>query len=533
MVRAPMLPALVVAASLLAANPSQTAAPTRIETPSTSVFSLSEADFIDVAIRDLKALRRYATGLRRVQTQLADQKALFNKKGTIAYSPDEKRLLLSSWAAMYDYTMSAEVIRQRYWDFVVVPPTNTTKHAWGYLLTHLALTTELAHGITFTDRTAGQKQLEVVLDEPSAEYGIPPRAYEQFKYKVIHVSTSTQLMTGDAYGASMVPFYKKAGMAQLEDVKWAQQEMKLNSKAAKDKLLKRGVTLFAKNAVDIAADTTMRSIFPMQKGVAEWMGDTRVARINKPLIKREQAEALTKKMEPGDVIVSRQNWFISNVGLPGFWPHAEMYLGTQEQFAAYFDGDPEVQAWAKSQDSKATGLSSLLKNRFPDRWSLYGSMDFHGEQVKFMEAISEGVSFTGVGHAMTNDYVGVMRPRLSKLDKAKAMVRAFTYQGRPYDFDFDFFSDSSLVCSELVWKAYQPSKDMTGLSIPLVNIAGRMALPPNDIVRQFDEEAGKPDRQFDFVAFLDGREKTKDAVEADEATFRQTYRRQKWDILQK
>ena len=524
-----MLFALLVAAPLLASTPHAAA----VELPKNGVYTLSEGDFVGVAIKDLKALRRYATGLRRVQAQLADQKSLFNQKGTHAYSPDQKRVLLSAWAALFDYTMSAEIIRQRYWDFITIPPTNTTKHAWGYLLTHLALTTELAHGVTFTDKVAGQHQLEVLLDESSAEYGIPPRAYERFKFKVIHVATSTQLMTGDAYAASMVSFYKKAGMAQLDDVKWAQTEMALNSKAAKSKLLKRGVTLFAKNAIDIAKDSTMHGIFPIQKGVAEWMGDTRVARINKPLIKKEQAEALTQLMHPGDIVVSRQNWFISNIGLPGFWPHAELFLGTPAEFATYFDGDPEVQAWAKIQDDKASGLSSLLQNKYPDRWSLYGSMDAHGERVKLMEAISEGVSFTGVGHALTNDYIGVIRPRLTKLDKAKAMVRAFAYHGRPYDFDFDFFSDNSLVCSELVWKAYQPSSQMQGLKIPLVNIAGRMALPPNEIVRQFDEEAGKPDRQFDFVAFLDGREKTKDAVLADEATFRQTYKRQKWDILQK
>lgn len=521
-----MLTTLLVAASLLGNTPPP-------ELPKNGVYNLPEEEFTQQALRDLKALRRYANGLRRVQTQFAEQKALLNKKSNVAYTPDEKRILLTAWAAMYDYTMSAEIIRQRYWDFVIIPPTNVTKHAWGFLLTHLALTTELAHGMTFTDRTAGKNQLEVVLDEPSSEYGIPPKAYANFKWKVIHVSTTTQLMTGDAYAPSMVPFYKKAGMSALEDVQWAQQEMKLNSKAAKDKLLKRGVTMFAKNAVDIAKDSTMHSIFPLQKGVAEWMGDTRVARINQPLIKKEQAEALTKKMQPGDIILSRQNWFISNIGLPGFWPHAEMFLGTPAELAAYFDADPEVQAWAKTIDAKATGLSSLLQNRWPDRWKLYNGNDFQGEPVKVMEAISEGVSFTGVKHAMTNDYIGVLRPRLSKLEKAKAMLRAFSYQGRPYDFDFDFFSDSTLVCSELVWKAYQPSKDQKGVSMPLVNIAGRMALPPNEIVRQFDEEAGKPDRQFDFVAFLDGREKTKDAIEADEATFRQTYRRQKWDILQK
>ncbi len=36
-------------------------------------------------------------------------------------------------------------------------------------------------------------------------------------------------------------------------------------------------------------------------------------------------------MEPGDIIVARQNWYLSNIGLPGFWPHAELYVGTPEE----------------------------------------------------------------------------------------------------------------------------------------------------------------------------------------------------------
>lgn len=521
----------------LAATVLLAAAPTPPpEVPKEGVYALSDVDFVDQARRDLAALHRYANGLRRVQQQLDDQKGLFHQKSTKAYSEDEKRILLTAWAAVFDYTMSAEIIRQRYWDFLKLPPTNDAnvqKHAWGFLLTHGALTTELAHGLKFSDRTAGDNQLETLLDEPSAEYGIPPRAFAQFKYKVIHVATATQLMTGDTYLLGLKPTLEKAHVLSESEVKWVLQEMKLNSKAARDRLLKRGVTLFAKNAADIAKDTTMQSIFPVQKGVAEWMGDTRVRRIGKPLIKREQVEGILKKMQPGDIVLERQNWFISNIGLPGFWPHAELYLGSPAEFAAYFDADAEVQAYVKSVDPKLTKLSELLASKYAEKWKGFLGKDMHGEDVRIMEAISEGVSFSGIGHAMVNDYIAVMRPRLSKSDKAKAMVRAFQYQGKPYDFDFDFFSDSALVCSELVWKAYLPSKGMKGLNIPLTNVAGRMTLPPNDIVRVFDAEAGKEDRQLDFVAFLDGREKTQDAVEADEATFRATYRRQKWDILQK
>lgn len=122
---------------------------------------------------------------------------------------------------------------------------------------------------------------------------------------------------------------------------------------------------------------------------------------------------------------------------------------------------------------------------------------------------------------------------MSNLDKARAIERAFKYQGRPYDFDFDFFSDASLVCTELVYKAYQPGGGMKGVSLDLVNVAGRRTLPANEIVKRFDKEVGKPDAQFDFVLFLDGSEAESKVVSADEAAFRKTWKRLKWDVAQK
>src|SRR5262249_53713373 len=145
----------------------------------------------------------------------------------------------------------------------------------------------------------------------------------------------------------------------------------------------------------------------------------------------------------------------------------------------------------------------------------------------------EGVSFTSIEHAMMVDYLGVMRPRQPKLEKARAIARAFEYQDRPYDFDFDFRSDSTLVCTELVWKSYAPSADMTGLKLALVEVAGRQALPANETVKTFDQELAPPNRQLDFVAFLDGREAQGDAVVSDAAAFRKSYARVKWDIAQK
>ncbi|HEX5753485.1 MAG TPA: YiiX/YebB-like N1pC/P60 family cysteine hydrolase [Archangium sp.] len=512
--------------------PQAPAAPSS-DSDATSVYSLDDGAFVDQALKDLEALERHARGLRALQEQIAKTRGLYTRKQDIPYTPDEKRTLLTTWAAFSDYFASLELIRQRYWDFVKQPsPTRPAKHAWGFLLTHGALTTQLAHGLTYAELTGGRKQLEVLLDEPSEEYGLPARTFARFKEKAIHVSTTTQLMTGDTYAGQLRPLLKKTGILNVRRAVWLLQEMRLNSQAARGKLLERGPTLFAKAGADVLKDFTASAVFPVQRSVAEWMGDTRVKRIGQPLIRREQALALLAHMQPGDILVARQNWYLSNIGLPGFWPHAELYVGTPQDWATFLDGDPGVRDWLKTLPGAPQTLAQHLAREYPARWASYTAPDGHGDAIRIIESISEGVSFTGPEHGMHVDYLGVLRPRLAPVEKARAIARAFHLQGRPYDFNFDFFSDSTLVCTELVYKSYAPSQDMRGVRIGLVDVAGRRTLPANEIVRLFDSEYGQPGQQLDFVAFLDGREQERDAVQGDIESFRRTWRRVKWDIAQ-
>jgi hypothetical protein len=111
-----------------------------------------------------------------------------------------------------------------------------------------------------------------------------------------------------------------------------------------------------------------------------------------------------------------------------------------------------------------------------------------------------------------------------------ALGRAFGYAGRPYDFNFDFRTDTALVCSELVYKAYQPDPGRPGLTWPLAEVLGRPVLAPNAIVAAFDATYGTPAQQLDLVRFLDGDEAAGQAVEATLAAFRQSWRRPKWRV---
>ena len=136
--------------------------------------------------------------------------------------------------------------------------------------------------------------------------------------------------------------------------------------------------------------------------------------------------------------------------------------------------------------------------------------------------------FTTLEHAAGADHVAALRARLPSVEKAAAILRAFGYAGRPYDFNFDFRTDAALVCSELVYKAYEPGPGRQGLHLPLVDVLGRPVLPPSEIARLFDAEFGTPAAQLDLVQFLDGQEAAGVAVEGDVEAFRQSWGRPKW-----
>jgi hypothetical protein len=139
-----------------------------------------------------------------------------------------------------------------------------------------------------------------------------------------------------------------------------------------------------------------------------------------------------------------------------------------------------------------------------------------GEARCFIEAISEGVVFTSLEHSVGEaDAVAVLRPRLTREQRKEVIARAFSHAGKPYDFDFDFFSADKLVCTEVVQRAFGSFVDF-----PLVEIMGRKTLPALEIVRHWASPEGAP--QLEFVAFLDGDEKKGTCEERDAAALRES-----------
>lgn len=269
-------------------------------------------------------------------------------------------------------------------------------------------------------------------------------------------------------------------------------------------------------------NASLELILPAQKQIFTWIGDTRIKSRKSRLISQQQLIEFGNLLEPGDIIIGRQDWYLSNIFLPGFWPHAILYIGTPAEISATFDSDPEIIRWCRRND--AGNFSELLAKHYPKAaaaWKSPGKTDKNPRRM--IEAISDGIVLSSLYEALHCDYVAAVRPRLKKIDKARAILLAFSYYGREYDFHFSFNTEQALVCTELITKAYVRN-DNSGLRFPMVKSLGKYGIPADSIVKTFAENRDKPDRQLDFVAFLRGLPSRKTAVFADAKEFAESYR---------
>jgi len=290
-------------------------------------------------------------------------------------------------------------------------------------------------------------------------------------------------------------------------------------------LLKQ-IDIQATNMVKVAGRNYENKLFgawfPIQKNVANAMGNIYISKRHEKLISVEQIVEMGKVLEPGDILVQRRNWYASNVGIPGFWPHAAIYFGGLPGMLEYFKDVP-VEGYAN--------LDELIKAKHFKVYEKIKSPDEAGLEYAVIEGMAPGIIVQPLEVSAHADYVGAMRPRLSKSDKLKAILRAFDNYGKPYDYNFDFETKDEIVCSELVYDAFLPAKDKQGLNFKLKMVSGRKMVSPTDFVQKFYDEREKPNRELDFVYFLDGNEKLKKAFVKEGKEFATSWTRVKYDIF--
>lgn len=484
------------------------------------VHKLSHDELRERLQGDMRAVQVQRDGLRSVISYMSSRPDLFpaeSPRESRLLRREEKEVVWSTWQRFLDHCVALDSLERYHAQFYRLK--DEAKED-SFLIGYAAMLGKYRAAMEFIDRVENNPELDKVLNDPVPELGLPAGTYAKLKFKYLNVAIATEF-------AAREVLMKTFPGNRREDLRKAiRADAGYVWSAGKG----RGELLTAKNALKVVRGKAESAWLPVQTGVSEWMGDTKVYRPGRALISPAQISAMQPKLLPGDILLERREWYMSNIGLPGFWSHAALYIGTPEERRAFF-ADADTQAWVRQQGELSGDLEALLLSRYSAAYKQSIEPKEHGHVVRVIEAISEGVSFTTLEHSADCDSLAALRPSLSKADKAKALLRAYYYAGRPYDFNFDFATDAELVCTELVYKSYEPAAGFSGLKFPLVEMLGRKVTPANDIAKQFDAQSGTPEQQCELVIFLDGHERKRSAMEATLADFRESWKRPKWHVL--
>lgn len=192
---------------------------------------------------------------------------------------------------------------------------------------------------------------------------------------------------------------------------------------------------------------------------------------------------IARKLQPGDILIKRNDLQLTNLGIPGFWTHSAIYIGGKDELNRFFEGISMLNGMSATQ---------YIEKHFP---LVFKKIRYRRSLI--IEAIGAGVVINPLAHIARSDYFAAIRPAISKEQLFDAVMKAFGFYNIPYDYLFSFSTDDALVCSELVYKSFKGS----GVNFQMSTLAGNPFLSPNDIARQFCHESGTAHPAFSFLFF--------------------------------
>lgn len=209
----------------------------------------------------------------------------------------------------------------------------------------------------------------------------------------------------------------------------------------------------------VQRDLLKRALYGLQKVAGSLAAHVSTRPTHCPALPAEIVAQLREFLSPGDVLVVRKEYAITNYFLPGHWPHAALFLGDHQQL-------------------ELRGLAT--RDSFVSRWQRLRDCDAR-ENKRVLEAMKDGVLIRSLRSPCSADSVVVLRPTLSSAQIDEALARGMFHEGKCYDFGFDFTRSDRLVCTEVVYRAYEGVGDVTFTLSPK---AGRLVLSTDDLVKK-------------------------------------------------
>jgi len=424
----------------------------------------------------------------------------------LAPASDER--LRQLWASFVETAFELEVLKAHYRSFYSVNPVSRPLvHARCFLVAYGAYVAAYRAGMRVTQWVGDDDTLQTVLNEANPRFDLPADTYLEVQRRSMHPDVLVRLNAGRAYLKLMKDRVSEERVYPRVRGYYADVTDALETRPE----------VFIDNPLDYLERVAFDLWFPIQKNVTVGISSVHLP-FRPHFVTTEDLQAAAARLEPGDVLLARREWHLTNLGIPGYWTHAALYCGSLAAMDAYFEGLPEL---------GGASASEYIRAKDPSAHRQLSAADEAGFSMSVVEAVTAGVKVSSLEKAGSSDALGALRPNVSRFAKLGAILDGLSHLGKPYDYNFDLATDNELVCSELIYKAYQR---VDGVELEPTELNGRLLLSPNAICEKFDAEYEIEPRQFDHALFLDGVDEGNVLDQRPEA-LRESWRRPKWHIL--
>lgn len=290
------------------------------------------------------------------------------------------------------------------------------------------------------------------LNQADPAEGIPAGLFDQIRASSTRPATLLRFFQALRYAESL----SDAFASLKQDADWSELVTLLEEEAPFLERQKRvHAADLARTRIRRWRDRPVRRYQRIMFGLFEASGRA-ISEMRNPLHRKRVRPGarlrLQSMMQPGDVLITRHDDALSNLFLPGFWPHSAFVIGSEEE---------------------RQRLGIRLRDDQADR---------AGDPVCIVEAKKDGVRFRALAETLAVDAFLLLRPRYSSVAmQAKAVERALSHEGKLYDFEFDFTRSDRLVCTEVIYRSLEGHD---GFHFDLIRKAGRITLPAEELLHQ-------------------------------------------------
>ena len=331
----------------------------------------------------------------------------------------------------------------------------------------------LVDGARFLREEFGDNRVvQAKLNEPDVRFGIPEGTYDTVQRSLTSPANVWRLYQAALYFEHHEAEIKRAAARRSDlkavlDVVYALDH---RLELGWDQYISERLRVRTRQFIGRVKQTALRKMmFRLQRILSETASSISLNPSHRPGLPAAVSEQLRDVIRPGDIMITRKEYALTNYFLPGYWPHAALYLGEVEELnsSSVFDAEP-----MQSRRDRLETIDTSLQGRV-------------------LEALKDGVWLRSVASPLASDSLVVIRPALEPTVVFDALGRSVGHEGKPYDFDFDFTRSQRLVCTEVVYRTYD---GVGGIRFQLSRRAGRMTLSASDLLRM-----ALDGRQFELV----------------------------------